>query len=47
MRPIQNAGGEETIRARSYPVAKAPVERAARLSLLACAARSAPPATSR
>lgn len=23
MRPIQNAGGEETIRARSYPVAKA------------------------
>ena len=23
MRPIQNAGGEETIRERSYPVAKA------------------------
>ena len=23
MRPIQNAGGEETIRAHSYPVAKA------------------------
>ena len=23
MRPIQNAGGEETIRTRSYPVAKA------------------------